>query len=102
MSSLIPIKIAELAVETLENEIKKLKEENNLLKEAGKSLSLKIHKSQKFSDFYPELGDFERLIDPSRATNGCCINRPAMGKARGLCKGPCGTGKQEDGGTGNV
>lgn len=97
MSSLIPIKIAELAVESLNNEIKKLQEENNRLKEAGRKLSLKIHKSQKFSDFYPDLGDFERLIDPSCSTNGCCVNRPAVGEARGLCKGPCGTGEQEDG-----
>lgn len=102
MSSLIPIKIAELAVETLENEIKKLKEENKRLKEAGKKLSLEIHRSKKYADFYPFLGDFERLIDPSCATNDCCLNRPAMGEARGLCEGPRGTGKQEDGRAGNV
>ena len=97
MSSLIPIKIAELAVETLENEIKKLKEENNSLKEAGRKLSLKVHKSQKFSDFYQELGDFERLIGQSCSTNGCCLNRPAVGEARGLCEGTCGVREQKDG-----
>lgn len=102
MSSLIPIKIAELAVETLENEIKKLKEENKLLKETGKKLSLEIHRSKKYADFYPTLGDFERLIDPSCATNDCCLNRPAVGEARGLYKGPCGTGKQEDGRSSDV
>lgn len=102
MSSLIPIKIAELAIETLENEIKKLKEENEILKQAGKELSLKIHKSQRFSDFYPSLRDFERLICGSCPPDGDCVNRPAVGEARGLCEGSCGTGKQEDGRSSDV
>lgn len=102
MSSLIPIKIAELAVETLENEIKKLKEENIRLKEAGKHLSLKIHNSQKFSDFYFDLEQFEKLIGVPYPTDDCCINRPAVGEARGLCKGSCRIGKQEDGRSSDV
>lgn len=102
MSSLIPIKIAELAVKTLENEITKLKEENKRLKEAGKKLSLEIHKSKQYADFYPVLGDFERLIEPSCSSNDCCLNRPAVGEARRLYKGPCGTRKQEDGRSSDV
>jgi hypothetical protein len=62
MSSVIPIKIAELAIENLNNEINQLKEEIARLKKAGKELSLKIHKSKSYSEFYPTLGEFEDAI----------------------------------------
>jgi hypothetical protein len=62
MSSVIPIKIAELAIENLNNEINQLKEEVARLKKAGKELSLKIHKSKSYSEFYPTLGEFEDAI----------------------------------------
>jgi hypothetical protein len=97
MSNLIPIRLAELAVENLENEIKKLKEENEGIKNAGKYLSLKIHNSQKFSDFYFDLEQFEKLIGFSSPTDDCCVNRPAVGEVRRLCEGSGRTGKQKDG-----
>lgn len=62
MSSVIPIKIAELAIENLNNEINQLKEEVIRLKSAGKELSVKIHKSKSYSEFYPTLGEFEKAI----------------------------------------
>lgn len=62
MSSLIPIKIAELAIESLNEKIKQLEEENARIKEAGRQLSLKIHRSKSYAEFYPTLGDFEKAI----------------------------------------
>jgi hypothetical protein len=62
MSQLIPLKIAELAIERKEEEINELKKEIEGLKEAGLTLSLKIHKSNTYAEFYPQLGEFERLI----------------------------------------
>ena len=62
MKAMIPLEIAELAIESKDNEINELKKEISKLKEAGITLSLKIHKSNTFGDFYPQLGDFERLI----------------------------------------
>jgi hypothetical protein len=102
MSSLIPIKIAELAIDNLNREIQELKEKVKAVSKAGRKLSLEIHRSKQYSDFYPTLGDFERYLDSIEATNGCCYNRPAMGEARGLCEGPCRTGEQEDGRSSNV
>ena len=62
MKRMIPLEIAELAVESKDKEINELKKEISRIKEAGLTLSLKIHKSQSFGDFYPQLGEFERLI----------------------------------------
>ena len=63
MKAVIPLEIAELAIENKEREINELKKELSRIKEAGLTLSLKIHKSKTFGEFYPQLGEFERLIN---------------------------------------
>lgn len=103
MSSLIPIQIAELAIDNLNKQIYELQQENARIKAAGHSLSLKIHKSQRYADFYPALGDFERLIGASPCTVSHGIDtRPTLGETRRLCEGDGGVGKQEDGRSSNV
>lgn len=63
MKNVIPVEIAELALETKQREIDELKQEISKIKNAGKTLSLKIHKSNTFAEFYPNLGEFEELIN---------------------------------------
>lgn len=103
MSSLIPIKIAELAVDNLNRRIYELEQEIALIKAAGHTLSLKIHKSERYADFYETLRDFERVIGVGhQAVSDGCNAGPALGSPRGLCEGSCGTGKQKDGRSSNV
>jgi hypothetical protein len=63
MKTTIPLEIAELAIASKEREINELKEEISKIKNAGHTLSLKIHKSNTFAEFYPTLGEFEELIN---------------------------------------
>lgn len=62
MRNVIPLEIAELALENKQREIDELKKEISKIKEAGLTLSLKIHKSNSYAEFYPTLGEFEELI----------------------------------------
>lgn len=62
MRNVIPVEIAELALETKQREIDELKKEISKIKEAGLTLSLKIHKSNSYAEFYPALGEFEDII----------------------------------------
>lgn len=66
MSLLIPIKIAELAIESLNEKINQLEKENKQLKESFKELSLEIHKSKSYAEFYPKLGEVERKFGISK------------------------------------
>lgn len=63
MKQMIPLEIAELAISNKEQEINELKKEIAEIKEAGRSLSLKIHRAKTFAEFYPVLGEFERLVE---------------------------------------
>lgn len=76
MSSLIPVSIAELAVENLNNQINELQEKIKEIKVAGAILSMQIHKSKTFEEFYPQLAEFEKLIEShscdNRSNNRTC------------------------------
>jgi hypothetical protein len=62
MKQTIPLEIAELAIASKEREINELKEQISKIKDAGLTLTLKIHKSKTFGEFYEQLGEFEELI----------------------------------------
>ena len=62
MKQTIPLEIAELALDSKEKEINELKKEIATIKQAWLTLSLQIHKSKTFAEFYPQLAEFDTLI----------------------------------------